>query len=417
MPSGTVFSLLVIAVVAVLAPGISDAIHIVRVPAVVIEILLGIIAGPQVLGLAHVTPVVESVSEFGLAFLFFVAGFEIDIERILGSPLRLALTGWAISLAIAFALGIILQLAGIVGSAGYIGLAIATTSLGTLLPMLRDAGEMESDFGKYFVAIGAVGEFGPILLAALVLSPIQQVESSFQILIIFIAVVLGCVLLARHWRPAWMAQLIKHTMRSSTQVAVRLSLLLLMAFIFFTNELNIEFLLGACGAGIIVGQTVKMVEPHAPEEVEDLRIKYEAIGFGLFIPIFFVVTGIQFDLDSLLAHASSLLLLPVCVLGFLVVRGFPALLLYQKVLPSPRARGALAILSATELPLVITITSLGVESGNMTSALAAALVGSAMLSVLIFPVAGMVWRRGQKNVTVSNASNTLPAQETPATSC
>jgi Kef-type K+ transport system membrane component KefB len=412
MPSGTVFSLLVIAVIAVLAPGISDAIHFIQVPAVVIEILLGIIAGPQVLGLARVSPVIESLSQFGLAFLFFVAGFEIDIERILGRPLRLALTG----LAIAFLLGAILQLAGIVGFAGYIGLAIATTALGTLLPMLRDAGEMESEFGRYFLAIGAVGEFGPIILAALVLSPIKQVESSILILIIFIAVVAGCVFLARHWRPVWMAQLIKHTMRSSTQVAVRLSLLLIMAFIFFTNELNIEYLLGACGAGIVVGQVVKMVESHAPEEVEDLRIKYEALGFGLFIPIFFVVTGVQFDLASLLAHPSGLLLVPVCVLAFLVVRGLPALLLYQRVLP-PSARGALAILSATELPIVITVTSYGVGSGNMTSELAAILVGAAMLSVLIFPVAGMAWRRGQNNLVVDHSTGALPAHKTPAASC
>jgi Kef-type K+ transport system membrane component KefB len=411
MPSGTVFSLLVIAVIAVLAPTISDAIHVLRVPVVVIEILLGIVAGPEVLGLAHATPVIVSLSEFGLAFLFFVAGFEIDIHLILGNSLKLALIGWAISLVIAFLLGTILQLAGIVGSAVYIALAIATTALGTLLPMLRDAGEMKSDFGKYFLAIGAVGEFGPILLAALLLNQFQQVDTSILILAVFITVVAGCVFLARHWQPAWAARLVKRTMRSSTQVAVRLSLLLLMAFIFLTNELNLEYLLGACGAGIVVAQAVKMVESHSPEEVEELRIKYEAIGFGLFIPIFFVVTGIQFDLDSLLSHPSGLLLVPVCLLAFLVVRGLPALLLYQKVLPSS-ARGSLAFLSATELPIVITVTSLGVESGNMTPEVAAILVGAAMLSVLLFPVAGMAWRRSQESIALARSTGTLTEETT-----
>jgi Kef-type K+ transport system membrane component KefB len=204
---------------------------------------------------------------------------------------------------------------------------------------------------------------------------------------------------------------VKRTMRSSTQVAVRLSLLLLMAFIFLTNELNLEYLLGACGAGIVVAQAVKMVESHSPEEVEELRIKYEAIGFGLFIPIFFVVTGIQFDLDSLLSHPSGLLLVPVCLLAFLVVRGLPALLLYQKVLPSS-ARGSLAFLSATELPIVITVTSLGVESGNMTPEVAAILVGAALLSVLLFPVAGMAWRRSQASIALARSTGTLTEETT-----
>ena len=140
------------------------------IPVVVIELGLGVLIGPQLLDLAHVDGFTEFFADLGLGMLFFFAGYEIDIARIRGEPLRLALFGWAMSLAIAYTLGGALAILGVVVSLVYVGSALATTAIGTLIPVLSDTGELRTRFGTYLLAAGAVGEFGPILLLTLVLS-------------------------------------------------------------------------------------------------------------------------------------------------------------------------------------------------------------------------------------------------------
>ena len=155
------------------------------IPVVVVELALGVVIGPQVLDLAHVDAFTQFFADLGLAMLFFFAGYEIDIARIRGEPLRLALYGWAMSLVIAYTLGGALAAAGVVVSLVYVGSALATTAIGTLLPILTDTGEMRTRFGTYLLAAGAVGEFGPILLLTLVLST-QSALHNALILIAFI---------------------------------------------------------------------------------------------------------------------------------------------------------------------------------------------------------------------------------------
>ncbi len=392
--SATLLSLLFIVAAAFLAPLIADAIPRVQIPTAVVEIALGIVIGPQVLALATSEPVVVALSQFGLAFLFFLAGFELDVERIRGRPLTLAGLGWAASLLLAAVIAV--SFTTLRGGSGalYIGLAMATTALGTLLPILGDAGELDSDLGTHVLAVGAVGEFGPVALMALVFTGRSGLVSAL-VLNLFALAVLGSVLIARRWRPKRLSRLIERTMRSSGQVGVRLSILILVALVVLAALFGLDFLLGAFAAGLVVGQAISRLDPAHPV-VESLRQKYEGIGFGVLIPIFFIVSGMQFDLRGLLQGGPIVLLVPVFAALFLVVRGLPSYLISGRAL-LPSARPPLALFAATELPLVIAITDRGVVAGELTAPIATAMVGAGMLSVFVFPLLALsARRRGQR---------------------
>ena len=389
------FNFFFVVTAAALAPIIVDLITRVKIPVVVIEIALGVIIGPQVLGWAEASLITEAFSQFGLAFLFFLAGFEIDFDKIKGKPLKLAGSSWVTSLVGALILSFILQKLGVVDAYLYVGVAIATTAIGALLPMLSDAGEMETKFGNHVTAYGAVGEFAPIVMMALLLEGERSGLSSALILNGFALIVFFALLAARRWWPERIMRLVEHTMHSSAQLAVRLTIFLLVAFVVLAYLMGLDSLLGAFAAGLIIAQFVKRAPESGEDEAEALRIKFEGIGYGLLIPIFFIVSGIKFDLNALLSSSTGLMMLPVFLLIFLVVRGLPALIFYRDELDKNN-RLALGFFGATELPLVIAVTALGVEHGVMANDLATAMVGAAMLSVFIYPLVGFALRRKAK---------------------
>jgi Kef-type K+ transport system membrane component KefB len=355
-------------------------------PVVVIELFLGILVGPQVLGLAENDDFTSFFGNLGLGMLFFFAGYEIEFDRISGRPLRLAGLGWLLSLAIAYSVAGALAAAGIVLSLLYTGSALSTTAIGTLIPVLRDAGELRTRFGTYLLAAGAAGEFGPILLVTLVLSA-QNPAHEALILLGFtaLAVAVAIVSVRSAWR-GW--PLMERTLESSSQLAVRLAVVLVFGLVALASSLGLDILLGGFVAGIVTRLTLR------GREVTVLESKLTAVGFGFLIPFFFITSGMDFDLDAL-GSTSALLKLPTFLALFLVVRGTPALLLYRGVLAA-RERVALAFFSATELPLVVAITTIAVDEGHMRTSTAAALVGAAMLSTLIYPFVGLALRRGAK---------------------
>ena len=277
-----------------------------------------------------------------------------------------------------------LAAAGVVVSYLYTGSALATTAIGTLIPILRDTGELRTRFGTYLLAAGAAGEFGPILLITLVLSTAQPLhEAAVLLAFIALALLLALVAVRLAWRgfPA-----IERTLESSSQLAVRIATVLVFGLVALAGELGLDILLGGFVAGMIVRAALR------GRELAVFESKLTAVGFGFLIPFFFVASGIDFDLTALgSAEAIGKLLLFLAL--FLVVRGTPALLLYRKALDA-RGRLALAFFSATELPLVVAITTLATDAGEMRSSTAAGLVGAAMLSTLIYPFVGMALRRG-----------------------
>jgi Kef-type K+ transport system membrane component KefB len=348
-------------------------------PAVVVELLLGVVIGPQVLGL-EVSEFIEFFSALGLGMLFFFAGYEIDLKRIAGRPLRLAGLGWAVSLALAYSIGGVLAAAGVVLSLLYTGSAIATTAIGTLIPILSDSGELKTRFGGYLLAAGAVGEFGPILLVTLILSTGSAVHHAV-ILVAFVVLAVGVALVAVRSSHHTLG-LFERTLEKSSQLAVRWIVVLVFALALLAYELGLDLLLGGFAAGLITRQMLRA------REIPGFDARLTAVAFGFFIPFFFVVSGMQLDVDALFASVSGVVKLFVFFGLFLVVRGTPALLLYRDVLDR-RGRVALALFSSTQLPLVIAITTLAVQGGHMRTSTAAALVGAAVLSTLVYPILGL----------------------------
>jgi Kef-type K+ transport system membrane component KefB len=355
------------------------------IPVVVVELGLGIVIGPQVLDLAEVNSFTKFFADLGLGMLFFFAGYEIDIARIRGEPLRLAVLGWLLSLAIAYAIGGALAAVGVVLSLVFVGSALSTTAIGTLLPILSDTGELRTRFGTYLLAAGAVGEFGPILLITLVLSAQSPLHNAL-ILVAFVALaVLVAIAAVRSSHRS--LPLFERTIEKSSQLAVRWIVVLVFALALLASKLGLDLLLGGFAAGLISRQVMQK------SEVPGFNSKLTAVAFGVFIPFFFVVSGMRLDVQALFASASGVLKLVLFFVLFLVVRGTPALLLYRSVLPLRRDRTALAVFSATQLPLVVAITTLAVDEGHMRPSTAAALVGAGALSTLAGPLHGLRLRR------------------------
>ncbi len=349
------------------------------IPVVVIELLLGVVIGPQVLGL-HVTPGIEFFASLGLGLLFFFAGYEIDLERIRGLPLKLGLLGWGMSLTIAYTVGGILMATGVVLSLKYTGSALVTTAIGMLIPILADAGEMKTRFGTFLLAAGAIGEFGPILLLTLFLSTDGTVHNALILLgfiVLAVAVAMFAVRSAERTVP-----LFERTLEASSQLAVRWVLVMVFALALLAYKLGLDLLLGGFAAGLITRQMLKTTE------IPQFDSKLQAVAFGVFVPFFFVVSGMQLNIDSLFASVSGVVKMLVFFVLFLVVRGTPALLLYRGVLDR-RERTALALFSSTQLPLVLAITAVAVDAHRMRTSTAAALVGAAVLSTLLFPILGL----------------------------
>jgi Kef-type K+ transport system membrane component KefB len=355
------------------------------VPVVVIELVLGVLIGPQVLDIAGVNAFTEFFADLGLGMLFFFAGYEIDIARIKGLPLRLAALGWFLSLVIAYSLGGVLAALGVVVSLVYVGSALATTAIGTLIPILSDTGELKTDFGRYLLAAGAAGEFGPILLLTLVLSTEGTLHNAL-ILIAFVLVAVAVAVLAVR-SAARTIPLLERTIEASSQLGVRWIVVLVFLLAWLAADLGLDLLLGGFAAGMITRQVLQ------DRELPAFDSKLTAVAFGVFIPFFFVMSGMRLDVDALFADVSGVAKMALFFVLFLVVRGTPALLLYRRVLPARRDRMALAVFSATQLPLVVAITTVAVDGGQMRTSTAAALVGAGALSTLAGPLHGLHLRR------------------------
>ena len=309
--------------------------------------------------------------------LFFFAGYEIDFHRIKGRPLRLGAFGWLLSAAIAFGLCAIAIAIGQIESSLYIGTALATTAMGTLIPILRDEGELGTRFSTYLLAAGAAGAFAPTVMLTLFISTDHPLHEAL-LLIAFVALAsfVAVATVGLGWR-GWPAM--QRTLESSSQLAVRLTVVLVFGLVLLASDIRLDVVVGGFVAGLI---TRAFLHGHEERVFES---KLTAVGFGFFVPFFFVVSGIELDLGAL-GTPRALLNMALFLAGFLIVRGVPALLLYAGVFEL-RDRFALALYSATELPLVVAITTIAIADGHMETATGSSLVAAGMLSTLIFPLA------------------------------
>ena len=378
-------SLLVVALVAALAPMIAAALPGPRVPQVVILILAGVLIGPHVLGLADTTGI-KLLSNVGLGFLFLLAGYELDPRLLRARAGRLAMGGWALSAVIAVG-----AVAGL-GSIGFvhdfvpIGLALTTTALGTLLPILHDNDMLSGDFGRYVLAAGAVGELFPIVAISLFLTRRGEFVAIASILAVAVVAVLLAVL-PHVIGDRRLRAIVRQGRRATSQTTLRWSIVLLLVLLVAAGRFGLDVVLGAMLAGIVLRSWTHRIGVN----VTPLEGKLDAVGYGFFIPVFFVASGMALDVQSI---AENPLRLIVFFVLLLVVRGLPSLLVYRRALPR-RQRAEMTFITATTMPLLIALAAIGLSDGVMIPANAAALVGAGVLSVLVYPaIAIALARRG-----------------------
>lgn len=384
-------TMVLVPAIAVAAPLLVRAIgRWVAIPLVVFEIVLGLALGPAMLGWIVPDDFMTLLADFGLAMLFFLAGNEINFRAIRGRPLNRAAIGWIISLAAG--IGLATLLAADLPAAAFIGIALTSTALGTIMPVLRDSGDLATPFGVAVIALGAIGEFGPLLAISIFLSGRSPLLAA--VVLLSFAVVAGIAIwLATKGVGKRMHRVITATLHTSGQFAVRLVIFVLLALVALSIVLDLDMLLGAFTAGVLY----RLLLAGAPErDVEVVETKLEAVGYGFLVPVFFINTGVTFDLESLFSDVRTTVHLPVFLVLLLVVRGLPSLLSAPKG-SSRRDLVATALFGATGLPIIVAVTAIGVDNDDLPSGTAAALVGAGMLSVLLFPLIALAIRKGRSD--------------------
>jgi len=385
MPALSFVNLLWVAVIAFAAPVLLGLVPRVRLPAVVLEIVAGIIAGPAVLDWVRVDLPVQILSILGLAFLLFLAGMEIDLERLRGQFGRLAGLGFALSALLALATGYLAYVIGLVRSPLLIGIILLATSLGLVVPVLKDAGEASTSFGQLVIAAASVADFGAVILLSLFFSREATSPMAKAILLVGFAIVAALVVIGvrRLERVTRFSRVLLRLQDTTAEIRIRASILLLVAFTALAQGLGLETILAA----FLAGATVRLVDRDQLRTHPNFRVKLEAIGYGFVIPVFFVASGLQFDLRALFASPSTLVRLPLFLLALLVVRGIPAGL-YARVIDRRRIVAA-GLLQATSLPFIAAATAIGLDLRLISPASGAALVGAGLVSVVGFPVAAL----------------------------
>jgi Kef-type K+ transport system membrane component KefB len=401
MPEVGFSGLLLVAAIAFLSPLLIGVAPRLRVPAVVLEIVAGIAVGPAGLGWVAPDDLIEVLALLGLAMLLFLAGLEVDPARIRGRLLRLPAAGFAVSFAVALAAGSLLALTGVVASPLFVAIVLTATSLGLVIPVLRDAGESGSELGQLTIAGASIADFAAVILLSLFFSGEASSLGAKLVLLggfVLLAAAAGLTL-AGAGRSARLAGVLIRLQDTTAEIRVRGAMLLLVAFLVLAQRLGLEVILGAFVAGAIL----KVVDRDAMRTHPHFQLKLEAIGYGVLIPVFFVSSGMRFDLGSLVGSPAALARVPVFLLAILAARGLPALL-YRPVVGLRRSVAA-GLLQATTLPFVVAATQIGMELGVLTRANGAALVAAGLVSVLVFPAAALTVLRGR---TSSPAARTTP---------
>jgi Kef-type K+ transport system membrane component KefB len=380
MPDTGFTHLFLVALVALLAPLAVAAMPAVRVPAVVVEILAGIVLGPDVLDVVNADEPVQVLAVIGLAFLLFTVGLELDVGSLRGTALRLSAVGYAVSLVLGAGVGLLISGVGWVSSPLLVAVALSATSLGLVVPVLKDSGQLDSSAARLTIAAATFADVAAILLLTLLFSEeATGAGARIVLLLTFIGVVVVIatgVLVTERWKA--LAQIVERLQDTTAEIRVRGAVVLLLGFVVLAQWFGLEAILGALLAGVVVGAVDRDSSTHP-----HFRTKLDAIGFGFLIPVFFVTSGIRLDVAGLVSDPGALARLPVFLAALLLVRGLPAVLYRSQM--SGRQAVAAGLLQATSLPFLVTASMIGTELGLVSPVDGAALVGAGVVSVLVFP--------------------------------
>jgi Kef-type K+ transport system membrane component KefB len=374
-------NLLIVAAAAFAAPFALGLVPALRIPAVVLEIVVGIVIGPAVLGWVEIDAPVEVLALVGLAFLLFLAGLEIEVDRLRGRVLGVTLAGFALSFAIALAVGGALSATGIIDSPLLVAIILCATSLGIVVPVLKDQMQVGSSFGQLVIAGATIADFGAVILLSIFFSR-EEAGVGAQLVLLgafALAALLGALTIAGVEHSARIRETLVRLQDTTSQIRVRAAFVLMIAFVALAQSLGLEVILGSFAAGVILTITDRDRAMTHP----DFRRKLEAAGFGFFIPVFFVTSGLRFDLDALFESTSAIVQVPLFLVALLLVRGVPAGL--YRPLIGARQTVVSGLLQATSLPFIVAAAEIGMELGELDEATGAALISAGLLSVLIFP--------------------------------
>jgi Kef-type K+ transport system membrane component KefB len=371
------FSFVVVAVIAFTAPLLRELVPGIFVPAIVLELVLGIVVGPQVLGIAESSESVELFSQIGLAALLFLAGREIQVGKLRGTVLERALAVFALGFLIAAGLAAVLHSVGLIKTPLLVAVILVATSLSVIIVPLRDERQVDTQFGQQVIATAAIAEFGAVILLSFFYSA-ERTGPATELLhlsaFVLVAIVLY-VAASQSGRSTRLTQALERLRESSAQIQTRADLALIAIVVGIASELGLETILAAFTVGVVRGMT--------EERDETLDQKREAVALGIFVPFFFVASGIDFQIDELFATIGGVIRLPLFVIGLLAVHVIPALL-YRRSM-GQRAAIAAGLLQATSFSFVIVATQIGLDLGIMVPATATALVGAGLISVIAFP--------------------------------
>jgi Kef-type K+ transport system membrane component KefB len=377
--------LAIVAVAALAAPLALGLFPSIRLPAVALEIVLGIVIGPHVLGWVSLDTPIQVVSLLGLAFLLLLAGLEVEYERLRGRLLRLVTLAYAISFGLALLIGLGMHVGGIVKSPLLVAIALSSTSLGIVIPVLKDAGQIGTPFGQLVVASASIAEIATIVLLSLFFSEeAGGIGVKLVLLGLFglFVIAVGVALFGAE-RSMRISTTLIRLQDTTAEIRIRGSFVLLAVFVVLAERFGLEAILGAFLAGAIIN----LVDRDQTMTHPQFRQKLEAVGYGVFVPIFFVATGVQLELDALFANATNLARVPLFLAALLLARGLPALI--YRSLPTRTQTLAAALLQATSLSVLVVAGQIGVELDLLSPAVYAALVAAGLLSVLLFPLTAL----------------------------
>ena len=393
MPAVPYTNLLIVTAVGLIAPLALGFFPRLRLPAVVLELVLGIVIGPSGLGWAKADAPVSILALIGLAFVLFLSGLEIDVERLRGRILKLTALGFALSFAIAITLGLGLKAGGLVKSPLFVAIVLASSSVSVIFPVMKDSNNTSSSFGQLVLASASIAEFGAIMLLSLFFSGSGSTSTAGTLILLGVfalAVALVGVTIVGVERSISLSRVVRRLQDTTAQIRVRAAFVLLVGFSALADQVGLETILGAFAAGLLLSLIDRNEDTHP-----QFRLKLEAAGFGVFIPVFFVTSGLRFDLNALFASPSTVARVPLFLLAIYVARGLPALV-YVRLLG--RARSVIAgVLQATSLTVIVAATQIGLQLGVVSRASAAGLVAAGLLSVVISPAAGLTLLRRDQN--------------------
>ena len=358
----------------------------IRLPSVVLEIVAGVVIGPSVLGWVHVDAPIRVISRLGLASLLFLAGMEIEVERLKGPVLKTTGAAFAVSLLLAALICSALGVVGAIQTPLFVAILLTATGLGVIVPVLKDSGEIASPFGQLVVVSASIADFGTIILLALLFTAGEASRAGTILLLLGVGALCAVIAIAAAGLGRWkrLTNALQRLQDTTAAIRIRGAAFLLVLWVAVVEKVGLEIILGAFAAGVLLS----FIDRDEAKTHVLFRTKLHAIGFGVFIPVFFVTSGVQFNLHALFATPSTLAGVPLFLVALLVIRGIPALM-YRSILGIRRSVAA-GLLQATSLSFIVAGARIGVTLGRITEVTAAALIAAGMLSVLLFPQSALM---------------------------